>query len=210
MNCDVDRSPGRRLRRTADLRGGLHLAAQRLEDLGAVVLAEIDHTGLERSDQASHSVGRALLAPSSRRSDRSVAGTATLTVSNVFGGDTGSYILVITNSAGSMTSVPPTVLTVVDPALLREPVSQTSLPGLPPPRRGNHLRGAKLAAGIDRRASGRGRHRHFKGGDGRAAAAERVAVQGERRRRPGVRGNWCSRRRADSSPHGSARLRRDP
>ena len=63
LNCDVDRSPCPRLRRTADLRGGLHPAAQRLEDLGAVVLGEIDHAGLERSDQASYSVGRALRLP---------------------------------------------------------------------------------------------------------------------------------------------------
>jgi hypothetical protein len=57
------------------------------------------------------------------------AASATLAVSNVLGGNAGSYSVVISNSMTSVTSTPPAVLTVVDPAILSQPVSQNGVAG---------------------------------------------------------------------------------
>ena len=55
-----------------------------------------------------------------------VAGVSTpvLTVSNAFGGDAGGYSLIVSNSAGSVTSIVAS-LVVMDPLLISEPTSQT-------------------------------------------------------------------------------------
>jgi hypothetical protein len=53
----------------------------------------------------------------------------TLTISNVLGGDSGSYTVVVTNASGSATSTPPAGLTVLDPVITRQPLSQTNLAG---------------------------------------------------------------------------------
>jgi uncharacterized delta-60 repeat protein len=50
--------------------------------------------------------------------------TATLTLTNVLGGDAGSYSVIITNNSGSVTSQVAT-LSVVDPFINTQPVSQT-------------------------------------------------------------------------------------
>jgi uncharacterized delta-60 repeat protein len=50
--------------------------------------------------------------------------TATLTLSNVLGGDAGTYAVVVTNSFGSVTSTVAT-LTVVDPVIVDQPASQS-------------------------------------------------------------------------------------
>ena len=55
--------------------------------------------------------------------------TATLMISNVLGGDAGSFVVVVTNSAGSVTSSPPAVLAVMDPAILSQPQSQNGVAG---------------------------------------------------------------------------------
>ncbi len=56
------------------------------------------------------------------------AATASLTLSNVFGGDAGAFSVVITNAYGSVTSVVAT-LTVIDPVINTQPASQTGNPG---------------------------------------------------------------------------------
>ncbi len=57
------------------------------------------------------------------------AHSATLTISNVLGGDAGSYVVVVSNAYGSVTSAPPAVLTVIDPVIIGQPVSQNSVAG---------------------------------------------------------------------------------
>ena len=51
-----------------------------------------------------------------------------LTVSNLLAAEAGSYAVVITNSAGAVTSAT-AVLTVIDPAVLEPPASQTCYSG---------------------------------------------------------------------------------
>jgi uncharacterized delta-60 repeat protein len=57
--------------------------------------------------------------------DGNVSGvhTSTLTLSNVLGGDGGSYTVVVSNTYGSVTSLVAT-LTVIDPAIISQPLSQ--------------------------------------------------------------------------------------
>jgi len=52
-----------------------------------------------------------------------------LTISNVLGGDAGSYTLVVSNASGMATSTPPAVLTVVDPIITSQPADQTNAAG---------------------------------------------------------------------------------
>ncbi len=54
--------------------------------------------------------------------------TATLTLSNVLGGNAGSYSVTITNAGGASNSTP-AVLTVIDPWIAAQPASQTCLAG---------------------------------------------------------------------------------
>ncbi|MGO8701301.1 MAG: immunoglobulin domain-containing protein [Limisphaerales bacterium] len=56
------------------------------------------------------------------------ATTPTLTLSNVFGSNAGSYTVIITNSGGATNSIP-AVLTVADPWLTAQPAGRTYLPG---------------------------------------------------------------------------------
>ncbi len=56
------------------------------------------------------------------------AGSPTLTVSNVFGADAGGYSIIVSNVTGSVTSQV-AVLTVLDPLLTNQPVSQAASPG---------------------------------------------------------------------------------
>ena len=55
--------------------------------------------------------------------------SATLTISNVLGGDAGSYTVVVSNALGRVTSAPPAVLTVVDPIITSQPLDQTNAAG---------------------------------------------------------------------------------
>ncbi len=57
--------------------------------------------------------------------ERNVAGanTPTLTLTNVLGGDTGAYHIVVSNSLGSVTSATAT-LTVLDPVIIAQPASE--------------------------------------------------------------------------------------
>jgi len=57
------------------------------------------------------------------------AGTATLTISDVLGGDVGSYTVVVSNPLGTVTSTPPAFLTVIDPLVVNAPASLTNCPG---------------------------------------------------------------------------------
>ncbi len=54
---------------------------------------------------------------------------ATLTISNVLGADAGAYTVVIGNVVGSVTSLPPALLVVIDPIITNQPVSRTNFPG---------------------------------------------------------------------------------
>ncbi len=56
------------------------------------------------------------------------AATARLTLSDVLGGDSGAYSVIITNAFGSVTSAVVS-LTVIDPVITTQPVSLTSYPG---------------------------------------------------------------------------------
>lgn len=57
-----------------------------------------------------------------------ISGSATpsLSISNVLAVDAGSYTVIVTNGAGSVTSAP-AVLTVIDPAVNTQPVSRTNI-----------------------------------------------------------------------------------
>jgi hypothetical protein len=55
--------------------------------------------------------------------------TATLTLSNVLGADSGAYSVVIGSPAGSVAGAPPPLLTVADPIITRQPINQTNLAG---------------------------------------------------------------------------------
>jgi hypothetical protein len=57
------------------------------------------------------------------------SGTATLTITNVLGGNNGSYTVVVSNAFGSVTSTPPANLTVIDPAITAQPASRTNIAG---------------------------------------------------------------------------------
>jgi hypothetical protein len=52
-----------------------------------------------------------------------------LTLVNVLGAVGGAYTVVVSNLAGVVTSTPPAVLTVIDPVITAQPVSQTNLAG---------------------------------------------------------------------------------
>ncbi len=54
---------------------------------------------------------------------------ATLTISNLLGGDAGYYTLVVSNAAGSITSAPPSLLAVNDPVISSQPLSRTNISG---------------------------------------------------------------------------------
>ncbi len=58
------------------------------------------------------------------------SGTASLTISNVLGGDTGEYSVLVGNSVGSVAGSPAS-LTVIDPVITNQPVSVTQTAGLP-------------------------------------------------------------------------------
>ncbi|HWI59454.1 MAG TPA: immunoglobulin domain-containing protein, partial [Bacillota bacterium] len=55
--------------------------------------------------------------------------SATLTLSNVLGGDAGTYSVVVSNSVGSLTSAPAAALTVIDPVITAQPLSRTNHAG---------------------------------------------------------------------------------
>ena len=57
------------------------------------------------------------------------AGSTTLTISNVLGDDGGSYTVVVSNAAASVTSAPPAVLRVLDPVITHQPLSQECIAG---------------------------------------------------------------------------------
>ena len=59
------------------------------------------------------------------------ANSATLTIADVMGGDSGNYSLLASNSYGSVTTTPPALLTVIDPILLTQPLSTTNHEGAP-------------------------------------------------------------------------------
>jgi lysophospholipase L1-like esterase len=60
-----------------------------------------------------------------------VSGSATtaLTISNALGADAGAYWVVVGNPAGNTTGWPPALLTVNDPIITNQPVSQTNVAG---------------------------------------------------------------------------------
>jgi len=68
------------------------------------------------------SLGLRCLPSTNRRADL-------LTLANVLGADAAAYNVVVTNSRGSVTSTPPTTLTVRDPVILTQPVSRTNHAG---------------------------------------------------------------------------------
>src|SRR5262249_9331326 len=51
------------------------------------------------------------------------------TRANVLGADSGHYILIASNSFGAVTTTPPALLSVIDPALLTQPLSRTNHAG---------------------------------------------------------------------------------
>ena len=52
-----------------------------------------------------------------------------LTLVDVLGADRGGYTVVVSNGVGAVTSTPPAVLTVIDPVIKAQPVSQTNFAG---------------------------------------------------------------------------------
>jgi hypothetical protein len=57
------------------------------------------------------------------------ASSTSLAISNVLGGDAAAFNLVVSNSLGSVTSVPVATLTVIDPVITVQPVSRTNHQG---------------------------------------------------------------------------------
>ena len=55
--------------------------------------------------------------------------SATLVISNALGADAGSYTVVVTDSRGTVTSVPSAELTVIDPVITAQPASRTNHTG---------------------------------------------------------------------------------
>ena len=65
------------------------------------------------------------------RDGPAVTGSASnvLTLVSVLGADGGSYTVVVSNTAGVAVSAPPAVLTVIDPVITAQPMSQTNIAG---------------------------------------------------------------------------------
>ena len=104
----------------------LNEPASRTNDAGASVVLNVGASGAGPLSYRWYLDGTNALIDGGRVSG---TGTATLTLSGVLGGDAGSYTVVVTNAAGSVTSTVPAVLTVVDPAITSQPASQSGVVG---------------------------------------------------------------------------------